>query len=199
MSDNPPRNLDQPPITMMLQAARDGDSDAFARVWETVVAEFRDQASRVLARESKAQDFQTTMLVNEVFLKMHGDGEVGDFSNRSVFFGAVWRSMGQVLIDAAKARNAQKRGGGWSRVDFDFGDAAFTNVEGTIDHGEAIADALRVLEEKDPDAHQVAWFRLVGLERRQIAAALEIEPAEVDRHWRFGRAVLQDALENEGP
>lgn len=196
MTQTPPGRPDDPPITLYLDQAREGDREALARVWETVLSDFRGLASSLLARERKAQDFQTTMLFNDVYLKMHGDGDVGDFANRRVFFAAVRKNMSDVLIDAAKARNAQKRGGGWGRVSFEFADHAFVaDVEGTIDHGEAIGAALDALEEEDPVAHEVAWLRLVGLDRRHVAEVLELEPTEVDRHWKYARVFLQDFIE----
>ena len=183
------------PMTQWLQEAQAGDDDALARVWAAGLEELRSLASARLARELQAQDLQATDIVNEAWMRMHGQGVVGEFDDREMFFGAAWRVMGQLLIDHARTRGRKKRGGDRARVDFEFAEGALANTATLGDAGLEIEAAMQALAEHDPAGHSVAVMKLCfDTDRRHNALLHEIDPTEIDVRWRHARAWLQVRL-----
>ena len=183
------------PMTQWLQEAQAGDDDALARVWAAGLEELRSLASARLARELQAQDLQATDIVNEAWMRMHGQGVVGEFDDREMFFGAAWRVMGQLLIDHARTRGRKKRGGDRARVDFEFAEGALANTATVGDAGLEIEAAMQALAEHDPAGHSVAVMKLCfDTDRRHNALLHEIDPTEIDVRWRHARAWLQVRL-----
>ena len=183
------------PMTQWLQEAQAGDDLALARVWAAGIEELRSLAIARLARELQAQDLQATDIVNEAWIRMHGQGVVGEFDDRGMFFGAAWRVMGQLLIDHARTRDRKKRGGDRARVDFEFVEGALANTATVGDSGLEIEAAMQALAEHDPAGHSVAVMKLCfDTDRRHNALLHEIDPTEVDRLWRYARTWLQVRL-----
>lgn len=187
------------PMTQWLQDAQAGDDLALARVWAAGIEELRSLAIARLARELQAQDLQATDIVNEAWIRMHGQGVVGEFDDRGMFFGAAWRVMGQLLIDHARTRDRKKRGGDRARVDFEFAEGALANTATVGDAGLEIEAAMQALAEHDPASHSVAVMKLCfGTDRRHNALLHEVDPTEIDRLWRYARTWLQVRLEEAG-
>jgi len=191
-----PRSGGDPPLTVWLQQARDGDDDALARVWTATIEELRVLARSRLSRELNAGDLQATDIVNECWIRMHGSGRSVEFADRGMFFGAAWRVMGQLLIDHARTRRRKKRGGEAVQVDFAFAEGSLEDVSAIGDDAERIVAAMEALARHDATSHAIAVMRLCfGHDRRHIALIEGVAPEEVDKRWRYARAFLRDEIE----
>ena len=184
-------------ITQMLNDAADGDAAAAQNLWVIAQAEIRGQAEMLVARERASDDIQPTLLVNEAWLKIHGNASAPpQFGNRREFYGAIWRVMRQILIDYARARNSLKRGGNHRRVDLDLAAGGLRQLDTLGDSTDALLPALDNLRELDPTGFDVFWGRFaLGLTREQVGDMMGIDTAEVDTHWRHARAWLRTRIE----
>ncbi len=151
-------------------------------------------AQEQMAQERRAHTLQATALVNEAYLRMAQAGIV--WSSRGAFFVAAAEAMRRILIDHARARGAEKRGGGRAALTISgIADlAAPTEPAGIL----ALDDAISRLEGVDPQAAAVVRLRFyAGLEIDATAAALGISERTVKRDWAFARAWLHQALTAE--
>ena len=184
------------PITQWLADAQAGDDAAMSRVWVSTIDELRRLAAIRASREIGPADLQTTEIVNEVWIRMHGNAQRPDFADRRMFFGAAWRVMGQMLIDHARTRGRKKRGGDLKRVDFTFAEQSLTDTRAIGDAGEEIAAAMEALAAHDETSHAVAVMKLFfEVDRRHLALIEGVELTEIDRRWRYARAFLREHLE----
>lgn len=195
-SNRPPGGgRDDAPITRWLADAQAGDDAALARVWSATIDELRRLAAIRAAREIGPADLQTTEIVNEVWIRMHGAGQRPDFVDRRMFFGAAWRVMGQMLIDHARTRGRKKRGGEMRQVDFTFAERSLADTHAFGDAGEEIVAAMEALAAHDADSHAVAVMKLCfDTDRRYLALIENVEPSEIDKRWRYARAFLREHL-----
>lgn len=180
-------------VTRLLEQWNDGDRDALKTLIAEVYAELRRIAGDLLRRERSAHTLQPTALVNEAYLRLTGLRDMRIESRRH-FYGAAASAMRRVLVDHARQRKADKRGGAHlHRVPLD------TGLDAPIDlrlDFERLDDALTALADFAPDKAKVVELRyFVGLSIQETAAALEIAPATVKRHWTFARAWLYRALD----
>lgn len=156
-----------------------------------VYAELKRLAHRHLLADGGVVTLSTTELVHETFLKLKAGAGAG-WDNRAHFFGAASRAMRQLLVDFARRRNAEKRGGGVDIVALGEGDAA---IEVELDEILAVDAALDQLERVDPRLRSIVELRFfAGLPEREIAAMLGVSARTVDRDWLKARLVLLDAL-----
>lgn len=190
MSNNAPLE-----ITQLLRAWNNGDETALEHLTPLVYQELHRLAHRHLARERGDHSLQTSALVNEAYLRLI-DAQQVDWQNRAHFFGVAARLMRQILVDFARQRDSQKRGGALSIVGL-----ADTPHEGldlaTTRSGELIAldEALKVLATLDQRQSQIVEFRFFGgLSEAEIAAVLNISERTVRSDWRIARAWLQREL-----
>jgi RNA polymerase sigma factor (TIGR02999 family) len=175
-------------VTQILASLRAGDQAALDRLFPLVYQELRALARRQLRRGAHGATLQATGLVHEAYLKLAGASAL-DVQSRGHFLGVAARAMQQVLIDQARARLAQKRGGEWARTTLDTGDAA---VDVSPDDVIALSDALAQLE---PRQRQVVEYRFfAGLEEQEIAAILGVTERTVRRDWVKARAWLFRSL-----
>jgi len=178
-------------ITRLLNAANAGDSDALERLAPLVYNELRWLAHAALRSESSAQTLSTTALVHEAYLKL-ADGEAMPAESRRHFYGAAARAMRQILIDAARRRGSQKRGGQLLDVQLDSQHLAVDAVSVELI---ALDSALEQLSGLDQRLGQVVECRFFGgLSVEETAEALAISPRTVKRDWRTARAWLQRQL-----
>lgn len=155
-------------------------------------AEIKSIAQRLMARERHSHTLQATALVGEAYLKLSGRKDL-DFLDRRSLISAVAEAMRQILIDHARARRAQKRGGGWQRIDLV---QARLAADENPDEMLALNEAFEELERTDPRAAVVVRMRFfAGLNRSETAEMLGWKISEVDACWRHARAILQLALE----
>ena len=182
------RTVGQGEVTQLLRAAVAGDSNALDRLVPLVYDELLKLAHRQLAREHGAQTLQTTALVHEAYLKLLGGGWMGA-TDRPHFLAIAARAMRQVLVDCARRRKADKRGGGIADATLSDGDQA---VEFPADD---LLSLDRALEQLDPRQRQIVECRFFGgMEEKDIAAVLGISERTVRRDWVKARAWLYRSL-----
>ncbi|HEY1375795.1 MAG TPA: ECF-type sigma factor [Gemmataceae bacterium] len=157
-----------------------------------VYAELRRLAARQLAGEAPGQTLQPTALVHEAYLRLAGGAAP---RSRNEFLAAAATAMRRVLIDRARARRAEKRGGGRGRADLDPDHLAAPERSADL---LALDEALTRLVAQDPRKAKLVELRyFAGLTLDEAAAALEISPATADRDWAFARAWLHRELAGE--
>ena len=184
---------EQAPLTSWLRAAGGGDGEAGERAYALVYAELRRLAARQLAGGNNQQTLTPTALVNEAFLKLAG-GSLANLNDRRHFFNLAARAMRQTVIDYARERLAEKRGGGLLRTQLDegFADSALDSQQVL-----AITQALDALDRQDPElAETFSWRVFTGLTTQQIAELRGVTERTVQRNITFARNYLQLALGN---
>ena len=178
-------------ITTLLRAANAGDRDAAERLYEELYQTLHRLAHARLRAGGRDAVLDTTAVVHESFMRMAEAGTVAA-EDRRQFLAYASRAMRSVVIDAVRQRNAARRGGVAMPVSLPEGLAAPGN-----DHDEILRvhEALGRLESLDPDAVRVVEMRyFAGLQVPEIAEALSVSEATVERRWRKARAFLFEAL-----
>jgi RNA polymerase sigma factor (TIGR02999 family) len=183
-------------ITRLLSALSDAehlDDDSREAIIERLYPELRSLAQSLMAREREGHTLQPTALVNEAWLRLV-DVDLVNLQGRAHFFGIAARCMRQVLVDHARGKAAEKRGGGWDRVTLD---AALVSGEDPAFELIALDDALSHFEKLDPRASRVAEMRLfAGMTIEEIARELDVSPRTVDGDWATARMWLSMELGN---
>lgn len=182
-------------VTQWLRRWTEGDPQAMDRVVPLVYEELRRLAARHLRHERAGHTLQSTGLVHEAFLRMSNDPQI-QWQSRAQFFGLASKLMRHVLVDHARARQADKRGGGAVAVSLD--DAVGTAFDAaslpSLDIL-ALDQALHRLEKLDPRQSQVVELRFFGgLSIEETAASIGLSPATVKREWSCARAWLLHEL-----
>jgi len=178
-------------ITALLQDVRGGQAEAMNRLMAAVYPELRGIAGRYLRTERPHHTLQPTALVHETYARLFGSSRL-DWKNRAHFFAAVAKEMRRILVDYARARNAQKGPGKHVRVSIETMNALGTRPDEDL---VALDEALHRLESVDPRASRVVELRFfTGLDEREIAEALAISVSTVKRDWQFARTWLFNEL-----
>jgi RNA polymerase sigma-70 factor (ECF subfamily) len=181
-------------VTLLLRQWQEGDRDALDRLIPLVYDELKVIASRHMAHEWRKGTLQTTGLVNEAYMKLVDQRDVG-WQNRAHFFAIAAQVMRRILLDDVRRRLRTKRGGDAVQVPVD--GIAVAAPEPDIDPVDLIAvdDALRNLEQFDPDQAKLVELRFFGgLTVEEAAAVLGVSPATVKREWAVAKAWLYRAL-----
>src|SRR5262249_25840062 len=179
-------------VTRILSAIEQGDPTAAEQLLPLVYDELRKLAAQKLAQENPGQTLQATALVHEAYLRLVDVSKVQHWNSRGHFFAACAKAMRRILIESARSKAREKRGGDWQRVDFEELDVA-TSV--SPDQLVALDDALTRLEGLDSLAGKLVQLRyFAGLALDQAAAALGISMATAYRHWAYARAWLRSEL-----
>jgi RNA polymerase sigma factor (TIGR02999 family) len=182
-------------LTALLHAWHRGEAGALDRVMPAVYDELRQLAARHLANERAGHTLQTTALVHEAYLRLAGQEHV-DWKNRAYFFGAVANVMRRVLVDHARRRSRDKRGGGLAVVALEqvAEPAEPAALDGGIDV-QALDDALDRLAAIDARQARIVELRFfAGMTIEEIAAVLTVSAGTVKRDWTVARAWLFAAL-----
>jgi len=183
-------------ITQLLRAWGDGDQQALEKLTPLVYNELHRVAHRYMADERAGHTLQTTALVNEVYLRLV-DVRGVSWQNRAHFFAICARTMRRILIDFARSRQYQKRGGEAVSVTLD--DALGVSSQPAVDFV-ALDDAMKGLGKLEPRKSQVVELRFFGgLSVEETAEVLKISPDTVMRDWKFVRAWLARELSGEKP
>lgn len=186
-------------VTRILAALDAGDRAAADELFPRVYAELRALAGARMARERPGATLDATALVHEAWLRLAGTeaGPVAQFDGARHFFAAAAEAMRRILVERARARTAEKRGGGRGRVELDPELAAGArNDDELLD----LDEALRGLAQVDPRKSRLVELRyFAGLSLHECARALEIAPATADRDWAFARAWLFARLHRANP
>jgi RNA polymerase sigma factor (TIGR02999 family) len=174
-------------VTQLLQAWSQGDRSALEKLLPLVYNELHRLARRYMIGERAGHTLQTTELVNEAFLKLVGVTGV-QWQNRAHFFAVSARLMRRILVDFARSRNYQKRGGGARRVSFD--EALEVGAEQDSDMV-ALDDALTALASVDERKSKVVELRFFGgLSVDETAHVLKVSPETVMRDWKMAKVWL---------
>jgi RNA polymerase sigma factor (TIGR02999 family) len=178
-------------ITQLLIAWNNGDEAALEQLTPLVHSELHRLAKRYMARERQGHILQTTALVNEAWLRLI-DWENVEWKNRAHFFGLAARIMRRILVDFARARRREKRGGG--EIQVSLSEAANIAQERSADLV-ALDDALQTLEKMEPrQAHVVELRFFAGLSLEETAEALKVSLSTVRRDWSLVEAWLYREL-----
>jgi RNA polymerase sigma factor (TIGR02999 family) len=182
-------------VTQVLNALQRGDPKAAERLLLLVYAELRQLAAQKLAHEKPGQTLQATALVHEAYLRLVDVNEAQQWNSRGHFFAAAAEAMRRILVESARGKAREKRGGDWRRVDFEKLDV-MTSV--SPDQLVALDDALARLAVLDPLAGELVKLRyFAGLALDQAAVAAGISTATAYRHWAYARAWLSGELLGE--
>src|SRR6185503_9582055 len=178
-------------VTQLLSAIDAGDRKTADQLLPLVYGELRKLAAVRMANEKAGQTLQATALVHEAWLKLAGDGNQ-HFANRRHFFKAAATAMQQILVDNARRKQRLKHGANLAGEELHESRIA---VSVPSEELLAVNDALAALTLEDPQAAEVVQMRyFVGMSVPEIAAALDLAPRTVDRHWAFARAWLKRTI-----
>lgn len=180
-------------MTDLLVAWGNGDERALAQLLPLVHAELRRLARRHMRGERAAHTLQTTALVSEAYLRLVDLSRVR-WTDRGHFFAMASRLMRRILVDHARTRRMQKRGGGLRPVSID---EAMAVADGASVDMVAVHDALTALAAESPRKAQVVEMRYFGgLSVQETATALSVSVETVARDWRIAKLWLLRALQD---
>ena len=177
-------------ISTLLVLAKEGSDEARQSLFSELHNHMRAKAKSLMSDERANHTLQATALINEACVKLLREGVVDSAENRRQLFHAAIRAMRQVLIDHARARDAQKRGGSQlKRQPMDF---VLEHFEETHDMPFLdLENALQRLQQESPRQHEALTFRFFGgLSIGETAKLLECSVSTVESDWRLARAKL---------
>ncbi len=177
-------------VARLIRESRSGNEHALARLFPVVYRELRGLAGMYMRREAR-QTLRATALVHEAYLRLLGEKRL-HWKDKAHLLGIAARSMRQILVERARARNAQKRGGGQHAVTLI--DETLGQSARSIDFL-ALDQALRALAELDPKQAQLVELRFFGgLTLAETSEVMGISPATTKRWWALSRAWLRREL-----
>ncbi len=178
-------------ITELLARAKDGDAAAREALLPMVYQRLRELAHRQLAAESGPRTLDTTALVHELYLDLLRREQLPG-ADRARFFGYAATAMRHILVDEARRRIAEKRGGGGVRIDLA---SAALPLDAEAHDVVAIDQALATLAQQSPRLGQIVEMRFfAGMSVEDTAAALDLDPRSIVRDWQKARLFLHRAL-----
>jgi RNA polymerase sigma factor (TIGR02999 family) len=180
-------------VTRLLGEVAGGNEQAREQLIAVVYDELRALAGGFMRRERADHTLEPTALVHEALVRLLDEPVLKAGRNRAYFFGAMAQAMRRVLVEHARARNAQRRGGDLQRVALDH----------AIDHVEkhhnvnllSLDDALEELDALNPRQAEIVVLRFFGgFEMNEIAEQLDVSLSTVEKEWRMARAWLRQQL-----
>jgi RNA polymerase sigma factor (TIGR02999 family) len=179
-------------VTRILAAIDSSDPKAAEELLPLVYDELRKVAAAKLAQEKPGQTLQATALVHEAYMRLVAIDECRQWNGRTHFFAAAAEAMRRILVDRARQKKSQKRGG--TRTRLQFREEALAMPE-DCEEILAVHEALDGLAATDPQAAQLVKLRyFAGLSIDETASMLNISPRSADRVWSYARAWLQRAI-----
>jgi RNA polymerase sigma-70 factor, ECF subfamily len=178
-------------ISLLLDQYRDGQAEAFERLMELVYDDLRRLAAWQLQTERPGHTLQPTALVHEAYLKLAGQNPV-EWQNKAHFFALAAQVMRHILVDHARARQRDKRGGGQAGVAMDEAlELSHPNEPGLVE----LDEALSILARQDARKSRIVELRYFGgLRIEETAEVLGISPTTVRREWTLAKAWLRREL-----
>jgi RNA polymerase sigma factor (TIGR02999 family) len=178
-------------ITHLLNALEQGDPGAGSQLIPLVYDELRRLAAQRLAQEKPGQTLEATALVHEAYLRLVKVEPFQEWNGRGHFFAAAAEAMRRILIENARRKKRQKRGGDLKRVELV--DAPAPSAD---DRLLALDEAITGLAQEDPVAARVVELRhFAGLGHEEVAFALRITVYQARQKWTYARAWLSNALD----
>jgi RNA polymerase sigma factor (TIGR02999 family) len=182
-------------ITSLLGELRKGNKDAEEQLIPLIYQELHRLAGHYMRGEREGHTLQTSALVNEAYMRLAG-GHSFDWKNRAHFFGTAAHVMRRVLVDHARNRHAQKRGGSAEKVSLE---NAFVYTDAQSWQVVAVHEALSKLEKWDERQCRIVELRFfAGLNVEETAEALDLSPTTVKREFQMAKAWLYGELSKEG-
>jgi len=173
-------------VTLLLKAMKNGDKSAAEKLLPLVYQELHRLARFYMQRERSDHTLQPTALINEAYLRLVRDSV--DWQSRQHFIGVAANVMRRLLVDHARAHNAEMRAGGLQRVEFEEGLMVSSERSKEV---LALHDALTTLEGVDPRQAKVVELRYFGgFSVAEIGDLLDMSPRSVKRHWALARIWL---------
>jgi RNA polymerase sigma factor (TIGR02999 family) len=198
MKEPPPvQDSGEPPqqVTQRLIAWSNGDQAALDDVMQAVYQELKRMADRYLRFENPGNTLQPTALVHEAYLRLIDQTQV-NWQNRSHFFGVAARMMRRILVDHARTKRRDKRGGTATKLSLDIAMNLGSGREADL---VSLDDALKGLADLDSRKSQVVELRFFGgLSVEETAEALSVSPQTILRDWRLAKAWLYREIKREG-
>ena len=190
-------------VTRILSAIEEGDQAAAAQLLPLVYDELRRLASNKMSQEKAGHTLQPTALVHEAFLRLTGNAVEGVAGNqdhqkwdgRGHFFAAAAEAMRRILIESARRRSRDKRGGNLQRCELNAEDAVIDpdDVETLL----SLDEALCRLSEHDADLAKLVELRyFTGLTIDETAEILGVSPRTTKRNWAYARAWLRREMDD---
>lgn len=181
-------------ITQLLSEAQDGSREALDRLLPLLYDELRDLAARHLRRERPGHTLQPTALVHEAWLRLIADPQAS-WQNRAHFFGVAAQVMRRILVEHARGRAAEKRGGEVQKLSLD------ENLEAAQERAVdliALDDALTALARLDAQKSRIVELRFFGgLSVAETAEVLGVSAITVKRQWRLAKAWLYGQVSSQ--
>jgi RNA polymerase sigma factor (TIGR02999 family) len=178
-------------VSRLLEAAASGDEQAASKLLPLVYDELRKLAAAKMANEKRGQTLDATALVHEAYLRLVGNGSP-QFANRAHFFAAAAEAMRRILIENARRKQRDKRGGDRDRVDFEVITISAAGPDLDLLALDEALDALAAEDTRKASLVKLRFF--AGLSIEEAADALGIARATASRDWTYARAWLFDRL-----
>ncbi len=179
-------------VTQILNAIEHGGADAASDLLPLVYEELRKLAAARMANESAGHTLQPTALVHEAWLRLAGENANTQFANRAHFFAAAAEAMRRILIERARRKSAEKRGGNWERIDLDKVEIAAEADDDTL---LLVNESLEKLAQEDAKAAEIAKLRFFGgLTLEEAGQVLGVTDRTANRYWAFARVWLFDEM-----
>ena len=173
-------------MTQLLQKMADGDPSAGEELFSLVYSDLRSRAARLM-QGPDAHTLQPTAVVNEAWMKLSGGDS--NWENRGHFLGVAAKAMRSVLVDHARAKRAQKRGGGAERIELDTAIEVFEERARDLVLLDEALDHLQTLDARLGKLVELRFF--AGLTIPETAEALGVSTPTVERGWRTARSWLR--------
>jgi RNA polymerase sigma-70 factor, ECF subfamily len=183
-------------LTLILGRARAGDEQAQDELIALVYDELRRVASRLMRRERTDHTLSPTAVVHEAVIRLLGEEVFDRAANRNFLFAAAARAMREVLIDHARRRATDRRGGGRRRVPLDLVADYFEDQGLDVVAVHEALDRLAELNERQSQVMTLRYFG--GLTVPEVAESLGVSVVTVERDWRLARAWLVGQLRGDG-
>jgi RNA polymerase sigma factor (TIGR02999 family) len=179
-------------VTRIISAIEQGNPGAASQLLPLVYDELRKLAAQRMAHEQPGRTLQPTDLVHEAYLRLVGDEPRKPWDGRGHFFAAAAEAMRRILVDRARDRHRQKRGGGRRRVRINLDALVHDPPDEDL---LALDEVLQALAREDPAGAELVRLRaFAGLTLAEAAAVMGIGRRTADRYWAYARAWLCDAL-----
>jgi RNA polymerase sigma factor (TIGR02999 family) len=186
--------MNQDDVTVMLRAWSNGDTGAQNALFDAVYSELRDCAARYLMRERRDHTLQPTALVHEAYLRLIDQSHC-DWQSRAHFIALAASMMRRILVDHARGRAAQKRGGNWEQLSIDLAEIHEMQEPSDLLALNAAVEELGAIDAFQAKLVDLRFFG--GLSIQETATVMNSSPATVKREWAMARAWLFRRLQAE--